>query len=137
MNSRSQQHFSTKRREYDVIEGGRSGPSQAEPVVETFSFGSFRIIPYARLLERAGSPISLGSRAFDLLCLLASRPGEVVSKGELMAKTWPDATVEESSLRFHISQLRRALGESQEGERFVVNVPGRGYCFVANVDRAA
>ena len=97
-----------------------------------FSFGRFRIVPYARLLERDGLPTPLSSRAFDLLCLLVSRAGEVVSKGELIARAWPDMTVEESSLRFHITMLRRALGDGQGGERYVVNIPGRGYCFVVS-----
>jgi DNA-binding winged helix-turn-helix (wHTH) protein len=48
-----------------------------------------------------------------------------------MARVWPELTVEESSLRFHIAQLRRALGDDQGRERYVTNVPGRGYCFVA------
>jgi len=116
---------------------GRSPFVQSEVVPRAFSFGPFRIIPHARLVERDGSPMPLGSRAFDLLCVLVSRPGEVVSKGELMARVWPDLTVEEGSLRFHISQLRRALGDGREGKRYVANVPGRGYCFVARVDRAA
>ena len=58
----------------------------------------------------------LGSRAFDILCILISRQGEVVSKAELMEKAWPGLTVEESSLRFHIAQLRRVLGDGQDGE---------------------
>jgi DNA-binding winged helix-turn-helix (wHTH) protein len=106
-------------------------------VLEAFSFGPFRVVPYARLLECDGSPAPLGSRAFDILCLLISRPGEVVSKRELMARVWPNERVEESSLRFNISLLRRALGDGKGGERYVVNVPGRGYCFVAGVGRAA
>ena len=110
---------------------------EAKPAKGAFSFGLFRVIPHARLLERAGSPVSLSSRAFDLLCLLIGRPGEVVGKGELMARTWPGVTVEESSLRFHITQLRRALGDGQGSERYVVNVPGRGYCFVALVSHEA
>ena len=117
-------------------DNGQSRLVQSEPIPETFSFGPFRIVPHARRLERDGSPIPLGSRAFDLLCLLVTRPGDVVSKGELMAKAWPDLTVDESSLRFHIAQLRRALGDGQGGEHYVANVPGRGYCFVATVDRA-
>ena len=122
-----------------ILEGSRSGRvHRAQDVVaEAFSFGPFRVVPHARLLERDGAPISLSSRAFDLLCLLVSRPGEVVAKGELIAKTWPNVTVEETSLRFHITQLRRALGDSREGERYVVNVPGRGYCFVASICREA
>jgi predicted ATPase/DNA-binding winged helix-turn-helix (wHTH) protein len=100
------------------------------------SFGPFRLYPRARLLERDGEPVRLGSRALDLLYLLASRPGDVVRKDELLATAWPDLTVDESSLRFHIAQLRRALGERQNGERFISNVPGRGYCFVAPVKGA-
>ena len=110
---------------------------QVEVVLQDFSFGPFRIVPHARLLERDGSPTPLGSRAFDLFCVLVSHPGEVVSKGELIAKAWPDLTVEESSLRFQIARLRRALGDGQEGERYVTNVPGRGCCFVAPVGYAA
>jgi DNA-binding winged helix-turn-helix (wHTH) protein len=124
----------------NLLEAGDNGRSpfvEAEIILRAFSFGSFRVVPHARLVERDGSPLPLGSRAFDLLCVLVSRPGEVVSKRELMAKVWPDLTVEESSLRFHVAQLRRALGDGQGSERYVTNVPGRGYCFVAPVDRVA
>jgi DNA-binding winged helix-turn-helix (wHTH) protein len=113
------------------------GRIQAEVIPQAFSFGPFRIVPRARLLERDGARMSVGSRAFDLLCVLVSRPGEVVSKNELMATVWPDLTVVESNLRFHIARLRRALGDGQEGRRYVTNVSGRGYCFVARVDRAS
>jgi DNA-binding winged helix-turn-helix (wHTH) protein len=116
---------------------GRRLLLQAEVVPRAFSFGPFRIVQHARLVERDGAPMPLGSRAFDLLCVLLSRAGEVVSKGELMAKVWPDLTVEQGSLRFNIAQLRRALGDGQGGERYVTTVHGRGYCFVAPVNRAA
>jgi DNA-binding winged helix-turn-helix (wHTH) protein len=76
-------------------------------------------------------------RAFNLLHVLVSRPGEVVSKGQLMAKDLPDLTVEESNLRFHIAQLRRAPSDGQGGEGDVTNVSRRGYCFVARVGCAA
>jgi DNA-binding winged helix-turn-helix (wHTH) protein len=114
---------------------GRSSLVQAEVALQAFSFGPFRIVPHARLVERDGLPMPLGSRAFDLLCVLVSRPGKVVSKGELMAKVWPDLTVEESNLRFHIAQLRRALSDDQGGEGS--NVSRRRYCFVAPVGCAA
>jgi DNA-binding winged helix-turn-helix (wHTH) protein len=113
----------------------RKGPSpliQAGSVAEAVSFGSFRIAN-ERHLEPHGSPIPLGSREFDLLCLLLSRAGEVISKSDLIAKAWPDLTVDESSLRFHVAQLPRALGNGRDGERYVKNAPGRGYCFVAPV----
>jgi len=108
-----------------------------DSVPDAISFGPFRIVPHERRLEREGASIPLGSRAFDLLSLLVSRPGEILGKGELMAHAWPDVTVDEGSLRFHIAQLRRALSDGQDGDRYVTNVPGRGYCFVAPVGRAA
>jgi DNA-binding winged helix-turn-helix (wHTH) protein len=121
----------------EAMGNGRSPFVRGEVRPRAFSFGSFRMIPHARPVERDGSQMSLGSRAFDLLCVLVSRPGEVVSKGKLMAKVRPDLRGEESSLRFHVAQLQRALGDGQGDERYVTNVPGRGYCFVAPVDCAA
>ena len=115
---------------------GRSRFVQGEVVRRAVSVGSFRISPHARLVERNGSPMLLGSLAFDLLWMLVSRPGEVVSKGNLMAKVSPDLRVEESSLRFYAAQLRRAPGDGQGDERHITNVPGRGYCLVARVRSA-
>ena len=121
-----------------VASRNRQSPHlETHAIPEVVSFGPFRIIVHERRLERGGVPIQIGSRAFDLLCLLIDRPGEVISKRELLAKAWPDLSVDESSLRFHIAQLRRALGDGQgDGERYVTNVPGRGYCFVARLDSA-
>jgi hypothetical protein len=63
-------------------------------------------------------------------CVLVNRAGEIVSKGELIAKVPPDLTVQGISLPFYIAHLRRVLSDNQEGECYVMNVPGRGYCFV-------
>jgi Transcriptional regulatory protein, C terminal len=56
------------------------------------------------LLE-GGQPVRLGSRAFDILLALLGRPGEVISKEELMASAWPNIFVEEANLRVHIGAL--------------------------------
>lgn len=100
------------------------------------SFGPFRLLPKSRLLERDGAPLHLGGRALDILIFLAERAGEVVDKRELIKRVWADVNVDEGSLRFHITSLRKALGDGGEGSRYVVNVPGRGYCFTAPVLRA-
>jgi len=97
------------------------------------SFGSFHVLPYQRLLLEGDRPVRLGSRAFDILTALVERAGEVVSKGELMARAWPQTFVEEANLKIQVSALRRALGDGQAGHRYVVTVPGRGYNFVAPV----
>ncbi|MET4278387.1 putative ATPase/DNA-binding winged helix-turn-helix (wHTH) protein [Bradyrhizobium sp. F1.2.2] len=101
------------------------------------AFGPFRLFAKARLLEKDGAPVHLGGRALDILVFLAERAGEVVDKRELIRRVWADVNVDEGSLRFHITTLRKALGDPGEGSRYVVNVPGRGYCFTAALLRAA
>jgi DNA-binding winged helix-turn-helix (wHTH) protein len=96
-------------------------------------FGPFRMLPKQRLLMQADKPIHLGGRAFDVLIALLERPGELVSKQELMARVWPNTFVGRANLAVHISALRRALGDGRDGNRYVVNIPGRGYRFVAPV----
>ena len=101
------------------------------------AFGPFRLSVKSRLLEKDGIPLHLGGRALDILIFLAERAGEVVDKRELIKRVWADVNVDEGSLRFHITTLRKALDNSGEGSRYVVNVPGRGYCFAAPLLRAA
>ena len=102
-------------------------------ITNEFNFGSFRLLPAQRLLLKDDKIIHLGSRAMDILIALVERPSELVSKAELVEKVWPNTFVEESSLRVHISALRRALRDRRDGNRFIINIPGRGYRFVAPV----
>ena len=97
------------------------------------SFGPFRLFPKSRLLEKDGAHLHVGGRALDILIFLAERPGEVVDKRELVKRVWADVNVDDGSLRFHIAALRKALGDTGKSARYVVNVPGRGYCFVASL----
>ena len=108
----------------------------AEQAGEVLSFGPFRLALSQRLLTKNGAPVELGSRTLDALIALASRPNEIVSKRDLMADVWPDVTVEESSLRFHIAALRKALADGEKGARYITTATGRGYCFVAAVSRS-
>ncbi len=96
-------------------------------------FGPFRLLPAQHLLLRDGDPVAIGGRALDILQALASRSGEVVTKDELMAAVWPGTFVDESNVRVHMTGLRKALRDGQDGNRYIVNVPGRGYSFVAPV----
>jgi DNA-binding winged helix-turn-helix (wHTH) protein len=108
----------------------------SEPAVATtseVSFGPFRLLPAQFLLLEGDKPVPLGSRALELLIVLLERPGELVSKQELMARVWPNIFVESANLTVHISALRRRLRDGRDGNRFIINIPGRGYCFVAPV----
>ena len=98
------------------------------------SFGPFCLLPTQFLLREGDKPVALGSRALEILIALLERRGELVSKQDLMARVWPNVFVEPANLTVHISALRRALRDGRDGRRFIVNIPGRGYCFVASVE---
>ncbi len=89
------------------------------------SFGPFRLLAEQRLLLEGDKPVRLGNRAFDILTALVERGGEVVGKEELMARAWPQTFVEEANLKIQVSSLRRALGDGQGGNRYIVTVVGR------------
>jgi predicted ATPase/DNA-binding winged helix-turn-helix (wHTH) protein len=99
----------------------------------SFGLGPFLLLAEERLLLEGDRPVRLGSRAFDILVCLIERAGEVVGKEELMARVWPQTFVEEANLKIQISALRRALGDGQGGNRYIVTVVGRGYNFVAPI----
>src|SRR5216684_9001499 len=96
-------------------------------------FGPFELSIGERILRRDGQVLPLGGRALDILIYLADRPGEVIAKQELIDHVWSDVTVEEGSLRVHVAAIRKALGDGQFGNRYIANIKGRGYSFVATV----
>jgi eukaryotic-like serine/threonine-protein kinase len=98
-----------------------------------YEFGPFRMDPDKQVLLREGQLIVVTPKAFETLLVLVRRGREVVSKEELLKEIWPDSFVEEANLTQHISKLRKALGDSLEGERYIVTLPGRGYRFAAPV----
>jgi len=97
------------------------------------SFGPFRLLPSQHLLLEDDRPVALGSRAMDILLALVEKPGELVTKEELMARVWPNVFVDPANLAVHISALRRVLQDRCNGNRFIINIPGRGYRFVASI----
>ena len=80
------------------------------------------------------TPISLGSRATDLLLLFLNRPGELITKNEIMDAVWPGLAVEEGNLTVQISALRRVLDSGRNGASCIQTVAGRGYRFTVPVN---
>lgn len=108
-------------------------PSPGPQAGRAFSFGPFRLQQAQKQLIEDGTPVRLGSRALELLLMLVEHPGEVLSRQSLESRVWPNTVVEETSLRVHIAALRKALRDGVDGARYITNIPGRGYCFVAPV----
>ncbi|MHC8285800.1 ATP-binding protein [Pseudomonas sp. XS1P51] len=98
---------------------------------QAIHFGPYRIYPGQRLIMEAGQPLRLGRRAMDILLILLEHAGNVVSKQELIARVWPKSVVEDINLRVHMAALRKALGDGQAGQRYIITVAQRGYSFVA------
>ncbi len=90
--------------------------------------GPLRVDRRARRATLAGEPVELTAREFDLLSVLAGRPGETVSRKELMSTVW-DAHWSKSThtLAVHISALRAKLRSAHVGTPTIAAVPGLGY----------
>ena len=102
-----------------------------------FRFETFRFKRRGGLTRLRASgvwePVTLGSRALDVLMTLVGRPGELLTKQELMDAVWPDVAVEDSNLTVQISALRRVLDEGRAEGSCIQTVIGRGYRFLAPV----
>ena len=98
-----------------------------------YSFGPFRYDCAQRLLFRNGETVPLAPKVSDTLRVLLERHGAVVEKSELMREIWPDTTVEEIGLARNISQLRKALGDESDADRYIETLPKRGYRLVGEV----
>jgi len=121
-----------------IITSGDADPAHATHWMDcrigpSIAFGPFQLFPMQRLLTEHDKPVHLGSRAFEILLALVERPGTLLGSEELMARVWPKTFVDPANLAVHISALRRALGDQHRRNRYVVNIPGRGYRFVAPV----
>ncbi|WP_017905137.1 ATP-binding protein [Pseudomonas asplenii] len=98
-------------------------------------FGPYAFHLRQRLVLEGERPLRMGGRALDILQVLLEQAGQVVGKDELIARVWPTSVVEEINLRVHIAALRRALGDGEGGQRYIINIPQRGYSFIAPVRR--
>jgi pentatricopeptide repeat protein len=99
-----------------------------------FAFGPFVLDTEAGTLLRKGAPVSIPYRASLVLTALLDRPGEVVTKSELLETAWRGAAVEEGNLAVQIAALRKLLGQSPEGGEWITTVPRVGYRFVVRPD---
>jgi DNA-binding winged helix-turn-helix (wHTH) protein len=104
----------------------------AQPLIR---FGPFCLYSRQRLLLEGDVQVRLGSRALDILIILVERAGELVTKQELAARVWPGIHVDPSNLKVNVAALRRVLRDDQSGNRYICTVTGRGYSFVAPIER--
>jgi non-specific serine/threonine protein kinase len=92
--------------------------------LSTYESGAWEINLARRELRLRGKPVPLGGRAFDIIEVLIQSAGEIVTKGDLMSRVWPDLTVGDNTLQVHVWAVRKALG----ADRWMLKTTsGRGY----------
>jgi DNA-binding winged helix-turn-helix (wHTH) protein/TolB-like protein len=116
----------------DIPASPNQSPGVSRSAV-SYEFDAFRLDPTNRLLTYSGKEVPLPGRAFDVLLMLVSRPGALLTKEVLLTSVWDGSFVEESNLTVAISTLRRALNEDPHERRFIQTVARRGYRFIAEV----
>jgi len=101
------------------------------------AFGPFEFDRSAQLLAREGQEVPLPPRVLGVLDLLVARPGQIVSRQELIETVWKDAFVSDTSLAEAISFLRQALGDDPQQPSYIQTVHRRGYRFLPTPDGQA
>jgi DNA-binding winged helix-turn-helix (wHTH) protein/tetratricopeptide (TPR) repeat protein len=109
-----------------VLSVGDDGP-------HCYEFGPFRLDSAQRVLLRDGEAVALQPKALDILLLLVRNAGQLITKEQLLSAIWPKMVVEESNLSQNIFLLRKALGDAERGQRYIVTLPRRGYQFAETV----
>jgi DNA-binding winged helix-turn-helix (wHTH) protein/predicted Zn-dependent protease len=102
-----------------------------------YEFGPFRLKADERLLLRYGQVVQLTPKAFDVLLALVEQRGRLLEKETLLKIVWPDSFVEEGNLADNISRVRKALGDGENGQKYIETIPRRGYRFVAEVRQSS
>src|SRR5215510_5390244 len=133
--AKSSEHLKETLRNIMQISGRIHGAAMSLQTKHIYEFGPFRLVVAEHLLLLDGETVQLTPKAFDLLLALVERHGHLLEKDELLKKVWPDTFVEEANLASNISQLRKALGDGDNGQRFIETAPKRGYRFVASVNK--
>src|SRR5688500_8926037 len=104
----------------------------------TLRFGQFELDVPGYELRCHGRPVRLERQPMDLLILLATRRGEMVSREEIVERLWStDVAIDvDTGLNTAIRKIRRALNDSRDEPAFIETVVGKGYRFIADVDAA-
>ena len=102
-------------------------------------FGPFEYDGLSGALIKYGTPIRLHGKPLQILSLLLSRPGQILSRDELQRHLWEGTTFVdfEQGLNSAVNKLRQTLGDSADQPRYVETLPGRGYRFIAPIQRVS
>jgi DNA-binding winged helix-turn-helix (wHTH) protein len=99
----------------------------------TVEFGPFRLDPDNALLRRGSQSLELPPKAFAVLCHLAQRPGQLVTKNDLLDAIWGHRHVSESVLKTAVNAIRGALTDDPRQPTYIETIARRGDRFIAAI----
>lgn len=102
--------------------------------MSVFRFRGFQFDTVERRLTRNGEWVDLTPKAMDILAVFVERPGELITRDQIIGSVWGSTLVEEGNLSVQISKLRKALGETRD-QRYLDTVAGSGYRFIASIEQ--
>src|ERR1044072_758935 len=97
------------------------------------TFGAFRLDEANEGLRRDTQTIALRPKASAVLKYLVERPGQLITKQQILDAVWPDTFVGDAVLKDCIRQLREALGDEVSAPQYIETAHRRGYRFIASV----
>src|SRR5512133_3810063 len=111
--------------------------SEPRKTIGSMHFGPFDLSPELSELRKHGQRLKLSGQAIDVLLMLASNAGRLVTREELQRKLWPGDSFGdfEHGLNAAVNRLRETLGDSATEPTYIETVPRRGYRFIAQVDQ--
>jgi DNA-binding winged helix-turn-helix (wHTH) protein len=101
--------------------------------VLSFQFDDVVIDLRAGRVVKGGEPVALEPKAYDLLVLLVTRAGALVSRQDVLDKVWAGVYVTDNAVARVVAQVRRGIGDSAREARYIETVPTRGYRFIGQV----
>ena len=120
----------------EMTAGDAPGDRESRLVAD-FRMGGWLVEPMLNLLTRDGASVYLRAQLMDLLICLASRPGKVFSKEEILTDVWGGRWVADSALSRCIAELRAALGDDAAQPRIIQTIVKRGYRLIPPIERPA
>ncbi len=100
-----------------------------------FQVGEWLVEPSLNRITKGEKIVQVEPKVLDLLSFLANRPGEVLSKSEILAAVWSGTFVSDEVLSYSVWELRKAFGDDARNPQYIQTIPRKGYRLIAPVKR--
>ncbi len=111
----------------------KDAQGEAAAVTRSFKIGAWTVEPDLNRIVKGCDKVPIEPKALDVLVFLASRPGEVLSKDEIIRAVWQDTHVTDEVLTYSVSVLRKAFGDDAKNPSIIQTIPRRGYRLIGEV----